>query len=219
MAADLTEIYELLLKEYGEQGWWPVNGTYSPSFKKRKRTEKERFEICIGAILAQNTSWKNVVQALGNLRNANALSREGVGKLTPKDLGTLIRPARYFNVKSRKIREFLKYSGRITREGLLSIWGLGPETVDSMLLYAYGKGVIPVDAYTERILYRVGICEKEISYEELQEVFYEELPRDAELFNECHALLVEHAQKHCKVKPVCKGCPLGEVCGKWGVKI
>ncbi len=212
MRREVRDIYRLMLKSYGEQGWWPIKDVYSHSFKKRKKTPSERFEIAVGAILAQNTSWENVKKALGNLRNARALTRRGMGKLTPKELATLIRPAGYFNIKARKLREYLKYSGRVTREGLLGIWGLGPETVDSILLYAYGKPVFVVDAYAKRMLCRMGICKEKATYSEIQAFFESSLKKDAKLFNEYHALIVEHGKEHCRAKPVCEGCPLGKMC-------
>ena len=214
MGSEAKDIYRLLLKSYGEQGWWPVKDMYSSSFKKRKRTPSERFEIVVGAILAQNTSWENVKKALSNLRGAKALSREGMGKLTPKELATLIRPAGYFNMKERKLREYLKYSGRITREGLLGIWGLGPETVDSILLYAYGKPVFVVDAYAKRMLCRMGLCKEKATYSEIQSFFESSLRKDAKLFNEYHAIIVEHGKRHCRAKPLCRRCPLREICKK-----
>jgi endonuclease III related protein len=216
MGGEIKAAYRLLLEEYGEQGWWPINKVYSPSFKKRKRTPPEQFEIAVGAILTQNTSWGNVEKALENLREAGALGQEGMGRLTPKELGTLIRPAGYFNIKAKKLREYLKYSGQITREGLLGVWGLGPETVDSILLYAYGKPVFVVDAYTKRILSRMGLCGKKAEYPEIQEMFHAELGKDAGIFNECHALIVRHAKEHCRVKPLCEGCPLEKLCKKNG---
>ena len=213
----VMEVYRILLGAYGEQGWWPVRGTYSASFKKRRRTPAERFEICVGAILAQNTSWKNAEKALDNLREVGALKRKTMEKLGQKELATLIRPAGYYNTKAKKLKEFLKYSGRISRAGLLGIWGCGPETVDSILLYAYGKPVFVVDAYARRIFSRLGLCRLEKggnSYGKLQEYFMESVPQDPEIFNEYHALIVGHAKKHCRAKPECSGCPLKKLCKK-----
>lgn len=214
----MMEIYRMLLEEYGEQGWWPINNVYSSSFKKRKRTPEERFEIEVGAILTQNTSWENAKKALDNLREAGALDREKMGGLREKELAGLIRPARYYNMKAKKLREFLKYDGPPVRERMLEVWGLGPETVDSMLLYAWGKPEFMIDAYTKRIFSRLGICPKNVEYEELKKVFEENLPGDAALYNEYHALVVKHAQEHCRVKPVCRGCPLEKMCEKIGIK-
>ena len=224
MGSALLEICRKLLDAYGEQGWWPVGGTYSPSFKKRKRTPEEKHEICVGAVLAQNTAWANVEKALGKLREAGALDREKMEKLGEKELAALIRPAGYYNLKAKKLKAFLKYGGRMEREALLGIWGLGPETVDSILLYAYGKPIFVVDAYTKRIAGRMGLAKEkkgggnsEKEYAELQMIFREGLPEDAELFNEFHALLVKHAKEHCRVNPLCKGCPLEKGCGKRGI--
>jgi endonuclease-3 related protein len=141
-----------------------------------------------------------------------------MGRLTEKELATLVRPARYYNMKARKLRELLKYSGRVTREGLLGVWGLGPETVDSILLYAHGQPVFVVDAYTKRVLCRMGLCGEKAGYGEVQGIFHSGLGKDAELFNEFHALLVKHAQEHCRAEPVCAGCPLGGVCRGKGKK-
>jgi len=215
---EIRTIYEILLSAYGEQGWWPTKNTYSPSFKKRKRTPSERFEICVGAILAQNTSWKNAERALDNLREADVLAAKKMEKLSERELATLIRPAGYYNLKAKKLKEFLKYSGPISRDKLLEIWGCGPETVDSILLYAFNEPVFVVDAYARRIFSRVGLCSDKISYEKLQNLFIENLPEDGELFNEYHALLVEHAKVHCKTKPICTGCCLETICKKKGIK-
>lgn len=134
--AILMEIYSKLLSEYGERGWWPLKGGYSPAFKRRKKTPAERFEVCVGAILTQNTAWKNVEKALSNLRGAGALSRKKMEKMGEGELAALIKPAGYYNLKARKLKEFLKYSGKIERGEMLKIWGCGPETIDSVLLYA-----------------------------------------------------------------------------------
>ncbi len=214
----LKNIYQLLLKEYGEQGWWPVKGVYSPLFKKRKKTASEQFEICIGAILAQNTSWKNAEKALCNLRESGVLNQKSMKKLTQKELGTLIRSAGYYNLKAKKIMEFLKYSGEIEREKLLKIWGCGPETVDSILLYGYQIPVFIADAYARRIFVRLGIVKKNVKYEELREYVENAIEKDAEMLNEYHALLVTHAKKHCKTKPECISCPLRKMCKNKEIK-
>ena len=214
----VLEIYKNLLATYGEQGWWPTKNTYSPSFKMRMRTPTERFEICVGAILAQNTSWKNAERALDNLREADVLAAKKMERLSEKELATLIRPAGYYNLKAKKLKEFLKYSGAINRDKMLEIWGCGPETVDSILLYAYNKPVFVVDAYARRIFSRIGVCSDKISYEKLQKLFEDNLPKDAVLFNEYHALLVKQAKVHCKTKPLCRGCCLNSLCKKKDIK-
>ena len=212
----LMEIYSTMLSEYGGQGWWPLRGEYSPAFKKRRKTPAEKFEICVGAILTQNTAWKNVERALSNLREAGALNRTRMEKMNGGELAALITPAGYYNLKARKLKEFLEYSGPIERNSMLRIWGCGPETIDSILLYAYDKPVFVVDAYTKRIFSRVGLCSEKAEYGKLQELFHRNLEKDPKIFNEYHALLVEHAKRFCRKTPVCAGCPLGGICKKAG---
>ena len=214
----IQEIYRLLLERYGSQGWWPIidvksnTSIYDRNFSKKKRTSDEAFEICIGAILTQSTSWKNVEKALVNLKKNNLLNKKNLEKIDITDLSSLIKPAGYFNQKAKKIREFIKYNGELNKEGLLSIWGCGNETVDSMLLYAFNKPVFVIDAYTKRIMSRLGICKDNLSYEELQDIFYKNLEKDSYMFNEYHALLVEHGKQYCRTKPLCDSCPLIKLC-------
>ncbi len=212
------EIYGILLGEYGEQGWWPIGGRYNKGFKKREKRSEEKLEVCIGAILAQNTSWKNAERAILNLRGAGVLEQEKLLKMREAELAVFIKPAGYYNLKARKIREFLKYSGGISRAGLLSIWGCGEETVDSILLYAYNVPVFVADMYSRRIFYRVGLCRENAGYGELRGMLNPSLPSDYRVFNEYHALLVEHAKRHCRANPLCEGCVLAEVCKKKGIK-
>jgi endonuclease-3 related protein len=208
------EIYEILLREYGEQGWWPIGGKYSRIFKKRGKTPAEKLEISVGAFLAQNTSWENAQKAVVNLREAGLLDRGKLAKMREKEIAALIRPAGYYNQKARKIKEFVKYSGEIAREGLLSIWGCGEETADSILLYAYDVPAFVADAYSRRLFSRMGLCGKGVSYSELRKIMHSSLKEDALIFNEYHALIVEHAKRHCRAKPECGGCPLAKMC-KW----
>jgi endonuclease-3 related protein len=210
----LVRTYSKLLSEYGEQGWWPLKGGYSPAFRKRRKTPAEKFEISVGAILTQNTAWKNVEKALLNLREARALNRKRMEKMTEGEVAALIKPAGYYNLKARKLKEFLKYSGPIERNSMLKIWGCGPETIDSILLYAYDRPVFVVDAYTKRIFSRVGLCAEKAEYGKVQELFHKNLEKDAEIFNEYHALLVEHAKRHCRKTPVCAGCSIIKLCKK-----
>ncbi len=218
MEKAIMSIYELLLEEYGEQGWWPIGGKYNERFKRRAKTSSEKLEISIGAFLAQNTSWENAQRAVLNLREAGLIDRGKLGKMREGEIASLIRPAGYYNMKARKIKEFLKYSGEITREGLLSVWGCGEETADSILLYAYDVPVFVADAYSRRLFYRLGLCAEGISYEELRKLAQSALPREPRVLNECHALIVEHAKRHCRAKPECGGCPLAEMCKGKGVK-
>lgn len=209
-------IYDLLLENYGFQGWWPINGKYNPNNYSYPRTAEQRFEICVGAILTQNTSWKQVEKALENLRRMNALNPQSITSFEVNKLKQAIKPAGYFNQKARKLKEFttffLQLKKEPTREELLSIWGVGPETADSILLYAYKKPLFVIDAYTKRVFNRIGFKEK--TYDELQKLFMNNLKPDYKLFNEYHALIVEHAKKLCAKKPDCGKCFLNRMCKK-----
>ena len=208
----INTIYKILYKEYNARGWWPINGKYE---KLYTLNEEDKFEIAIGAILTQNTSWNNVEKALESLRKNNLLNKEKLKKINEKELALLIKSSGYNNQKAKKIKEYIKFldsGNEITRENLLSIWGIGNETADSILLYAYCQAVFVIDAYTKRIFSRIGICRENIKYEELQELFHKNLENKHELFNEYHALIVEHAKRFCKTKPECTNCPLNKMC-------
>jgi len=208
----IIAIYETLLKEYGSQGWWPISGKYAT---KIKLSEEEKFEICLGAILTQNTSWKNVEKALENLRKNNLLNKDELKNIKTQKLAELIKSSGYNNQKARKIKEFIKFldsKQEITKENLLKIWGVGNETADSILLYVYNKPYFVIDAYTKRVISRIGICDENLKYEKLQELFHKNLDNDYKIFNEYHALIVEHAKRYCKKKPECKDCPVKNEC-------
>ena len=207
----LMTIYDRLFQHYGPQHWWPG---------------ETRFEIIIGAILTQNTNWKNVEKAIVNLKTNGLLRPEPLEQLDPDQLAQFIRPAGYFNIKTKRLKNFLhwlfeKHDGAIDnlcslpssvlREQLLAISGIGPETADSICLYAFEKPVFVVDAYTARIFGRHGMIEAPSGYDDIQEMFHCALPNDAALFNEYHALLVQLGKEHCKLKPVCTGCPLEDM--------
>jgi endonuclease-3 related protein len=206
----ILDIYTLLFRHFGPQHWWPG---------------ETPFEVAVGAILTQNTSWSNVTKAIANLKGAGVLSPEGLSSLPLSDLAVLIRPAGYFNLKAARLVNFLKMIGRYydgsfdallgaeaeeLRGRLLSVKGIGPETADSILLYAAQRPVFVVDAYTHRILFRHGLIEEEIDYHSLQERITASLPQDdVALFNEYHALLVRTGKEFCrKSKPLCPQCPL-----------
>lgn len=175
---------------HGPQGWWPLHGRNDDSFKHRPKTAAERFEIAVGAVLTQNTSWRNVEKALASLRSARALSRKRILEMEDEVLQGIIRPAGYFRQKARKLKILAAHQGPWTRDALLGLWGIGPETADSILLYALDVPTFVVDTYTRRLLQRKGIiCGKE-SYNDIQELFHSSLPKDAKLFNEFHALIV-----------------------------
>ena len=204
----LTEIYELLYEAFGPQQWWPG---------------ETPFEVIIGAILTQNTSWTNVEKAIGSLKSAGCLSAEAIHNITLSKLAGLIHPAGYYNLKAKRLKDFIDWlfenhdgdlanleqlaTGRL-REELLTVKGIGRETADSILLYALGRPVFVVDAYTARIAVRHGLIEPEADYEQLRELFESNLPQDTQLFNEYHALLVRTGKEFCRPKAHCPGCPL-----------
>jgi len=212
------QIYNILYKNYGAQGWWPVTNKESekPTYKKRRKlSANQRFEIIIGAILTQNTAWKNVEKTIIELNKKKLLDMKKIKALPGKKLGKIIKSSGYYNQKAKKIKaiiKFLESKKEINRENLLTIWGIGPETADSILLYAYNKPFFIIDAYTKRIFSRLGLINKKRSYNELQKIFHESLPRDAELFKEYHALIVEHAKRYCRIKPLCETCILKKEC-------
>lgn len=228
----LPTIYNILLKKFGPQGWWPIinDKTLKCEYHQNApKNNKEKLEISLGAILAQNTQWHpNVVIAIQNLKKTNLLDIRKIIKADNKKLAGIIRSSGYHNQKTIKLKNFCKYiehnyKGDIglffkkdipkLRGELLSIKGIGPETADSIILYAAEKPVFVIDAYTRRIMSRIGICNEDANYHELQEIFHNALDSDAQLFNEYHALFVEHAKQYCrKQNPLCHECPLLELC-------
>jgi endonuclease-3 related protein len=205
----LDEMYEAMLAHFGHQGWWPG---------------ETPFEICVGAILTQNTNWNNVEKALANLKAAGLTSPEKLAVATIDELAALIRPAGYYNVKARRLTAWnrcvmqryggdlgamLDQSKEALREELLGIKGVGRETADSMILYAAGLATFVVDAYTARILVRHGLIDPEFAdYESIKALFEENLPESVELFNDYHAQLVSVGKFFCKPTARCVGCPL-----------
>lgn len=203
------EIYKSLYTYFGPQNWWPAD---TP------------FEVCVGAILTQNANWKNVKRAIENLKKENLLDPFKIYKLSLEKLTQLIKPTGFYNVKAKRLKNFVKflvekYQGELdalfskglyeARKELFSIKGLGKETVDSILLYAGNFPIFIVDAYTYRILNRHLLIPEETTYDEIQALFMENLPHDPKLFNEFHALLVACGKNFCKKKePLCNLCPL-----------
>lgn len=184
--------YKELLKKYGQQGWWPIQGKYHLGDFSYPKNDKQRFEICLGAILTQNTAWKNVEKALKNLKG---ITPKRLIAMKDDDLKTAIRPAGYYNQKAKKLKIFVEFfidlNGKTpSREDLLSLWGIGPETADSILLYAYNIPTFVVDTYTKR-LFKL----ENRSYEEVKKLFESKLSSDHKLFQEFHALIVEHAKQ------------------------
>ncbi len=207
----LTKFYELAFERFGPQHWWPG---------------ETQFEIITGAILTQNTSWANVEKAIANLKSGDLLAPEKLHHFDLSQLAELIRPAGYYNIKAKRLKNFVNwlfdnYNGKLTnlesvdtdrlRAELLTIKGVGPETADSILLYAFDRPVFVVDAYTARIAFRHGLIEQDADYEQLQELFQSNLLQDTQLFNEYHALLVRVGKEFCKPKANCSACPLGKL--------
>jgi endonuclease-3 related protein len=210
----LPDAYERLLRHYGHQGWWPG---------------ETPFEVCVGAILTQNTNWANVERAITNLKNAEVLEARRLYALPEPELAALIRPAGYFNVKARRLRAFLavlveRFGGDtvrlfdgptpIVRQRLLEINGIGPETADSMLLYAGGHPSFVIDAYTKRVFLRHGWCRAEHEYHDLKSLCEKALDPPAgapvvDYWQDFHAQLVHVGKDFCrKSKPRCESCPL-----------
>lgn len=226
----MSLVYKTLLGRFGRQGWWPLSclklanpkktGSvkgYHPGDYSFPKSRKQRFEICSGAILTQNTSWKNAEKAVVSLKEKGFLSPEKIMESSPKSIVECIKPAGYYNQKERKLRIFSEFfislgSRKPSRKDLLGIWGIGPETSDSILLYAYKEPVFVIDAYTKRIMKRLGFGN--IGYNELQNLFHKNVRRNHRIYNEFHALLVELAKRHCKSVPDCGECPLSGMCKK-----
>ena len=207
----LTKFYELAFERFGPQHWWPG---------------ETQFEIITGAILTQNTSWANVEKAIANLKSGDLLTTEKLYHFDLSHLAELIRPAGYYNIKAKRLKNFVNwlfdnYNGKLTnlesvdtdqlRAELLTIKGVGPETADSILLYAFDRPVFVVDAYTARIAFRHGLIEQDADYEQLRELFQSNLLQDTQLFNEYHALLVRVGKEFCKTKANCPACLLGKL--------
>jgi endonuclease III related protein len=258
MVLTLHEVYERLLAAYGERGWWPVTslaGTrgfdergYHPCFFYTPNEASQRFEIAVGAILTQNAAWTNAAVAVLALERAGLLSPSAIAAAEGEALAATVRPSGYYNQKAKKLvllsRFFLERGSLETgvapdRGDLLSLWGVGPETADSILLYAFGFPVFVVDAYTRRIFSRLGLVDEKAPYESIRAFFEENLAgrapsgqgreasgrakaarpptkktgeKKTEFFNEYHALIVEHAKRFCRKTPGCAGCPLRADC-------
>lgn len=207
----LFKIYYKLYKAFGPQHWWPG---------------ETPFQVIVGAILTQNTNWQNVEKAINNLKIHKCLTPICLKRAPIKKLAQLVRSAGYFNIKAKRLKEFIKflyteYNGNIMgmakeklailRNKLLAVKGIGPETADSILLYALNKPVFVIDAYTKRILTRHNIIKHNATYHEIQDLFMKNLPRTVKLFNEYHALLVKTGKDYCKKTAECNTCPIKEM--------
>jgi endonuclease-3 related protein len=206
----LSYTYHRLFKRFGPQHWWPA---------------QEPFEVIVGAILTQSTAWTNVEKAIANLKAAGKLSPEALRNMPEAELAEIIRSSGYYNVKARKLKAFVNWFGEQygdslnklfsgdsdnLRQQLLGVYGIGEETADSIILYAGNKPVFVIDAYTRRIIDRLGLSPTGNSYNAYQSLFMSNLPRDAVLFNEYHALLVKLGKDYCRKRPLCEGCCLNK---------
>jgi len=204
------EVYERLFTAYGPQHWWPA---------------ETPFEVMVGAILTQNTSWQNVESAITNLKVHDMLHCESMASSNLHQLAEMIRSSGSYLQKARYLQHFSQFyvqngqrSGLINRpqsllrKQLLALYGIGPETADSILLYAFDKPVFVVDAYTKRLFTRLEHFDHQLAYDNIQHYFQQRLPESLPLFQEFHALIVEHAKRYCRTKPLCSQCPLLDHC-------
>jgi len=209
-ALSVKKIYERLLSFYGPQNWWPA---------------ETPFEVVVGAILTQNTAWRNVEKAIENLKREGILDPERILKTSDDVLRELIRPAGFYNQKLQRLKRVCKLivdSGGLEelfklpldelRSVLLSVKGIGPETADAIILYAANKPTFVVDRYTHRVFTRLGLWKGKYDYEGIKELVETEIPPNVSVYKEFHALIDEHAKRICRKKPFCSSCPLRDVC-------
>lgn len=227
----VTKIYDVLLAAYGPQGWWPlvnVDGSnptktgsvsgYHPSDYSYPKNKSEIFEIAAGSIATQNTTWVQAEKVIVALNKLNALTAENLLALDDDVLKDAMRPAGYFNQKTKKLKILAAFLAESkyktpTREELLGLWGIGEETADSILLYAFSQLEFKVDAYAKRIFSRLGFFDSRSKYSEVKAFFEENIPDDFIIYQEYHALIVEHAKRSClKSKPLCNDCFLKQYC-------
>jgi endonuclease-3 related protein len=212
---NLMVIYERLLEHFGEQGWWPA---------------ETEFEVIVGAILTQASSWTNVERVIKDLRAEGILSQESILNVDEDRLQRVIRSVGYYNAKAKKLKTFVgflydNYGGSLERlfdkdteklrTELLAVWGIGEETADSIVLYAANKPSFVIDAYTKRIMGRLGFAREDTTYYDLKKFFELRIPREVGIYKEFHALLVELGKNYCRTKPLCDKCPLNDICEEW----
>ncbi len=208
----LQNIYHQLIDAYEPQHWWPA---------------EEPFEVMVGAMLTQSVAWLNVEKAIASLKAAKALSPQALRRFSLSEIATLIHPCGYYNAKARKLKSLAHWLGEYyddnlsklfalaidqLRQQLLSIWGIGQETADSIILYAANKPIFVIDTYTRRIINRIGLTPDSDSYHAYQALFMDKLPADVTLFNEYHALLVCLGKHVCRNRPLCQQCCLRNIC-------
>lgn len=206
----LEQVYQQLYQQYGPQHWWPA---------------ETPFEVMVGAVLTQNTAWSNVERAIANLKANNCLTPEHILSVPIIRLAKWLQPSGYFNIKAKRLRNLCQWyvengqfevvsswdTGEL-RHALLSVNGVGPETADDILLYAFDRPVFVIDAYTRRLFSRLGLLDHDEGYEHLRKHFEQQLPSKSSMFNEYHALIVVHAKEVCRKKPLCLKCCFGSIC-------
>lgn len=215
------QLYKRLLSAQGQLNWWPAT---------------EPFEVAVGAILTQNTSWTGVEAAIANLKAADLMTPAKIADLPIEELARYIRPSGYFNIKAKRLKSLIKFiigdlDGDVTnlanmplhhgRKALLAVNGVGPETADSILLYCANLPIFVIDAYTRRLVGRLEIADPTLPYDELRILFESNLPYMPEIFNEFHAQIVIHCKNSCKKQPLCANCPILDMCAygtRQGVK-
>ena len=211
------DVYEILRRGYGPQRWWPVTprGATHPAYTGGPRNARGRVEVAVGAILTQNTAWSNAARAIESLNRLGAMSPARMDALRPSDLTRSIRPAGYFNQKAKRLKTlsafFLSHRA-VTREALLALNGVGPETADSIMLYAFDAPFFVVDAYTRRIFGRLALVDPLAPYETIRKRFERNLPARGYVYKEYHALIVEHGKRSCRKAPLCENCLLKNLC-------
>ena len=206
----LMAVYRRLHAAHGPQHWWPGDSV---------------FEIMVGAVLTQNSAWTNVEKAITNLKAAKALSPAAIVAAPHRRLAAWLKPSGYFNIKAQRLHAFCAWLIRkggakriarlptdVLRAELLQVHGIGPETADDILLYAFNRPVFVIDAYTRRLFQRLGFIQGDEGYETLRSLFEKSLATDTQLFNEYHALIVAHAKDVCRKRPLCDACKLGPLC-------
>jgi len=212
----IKSVYQTLHKAYGTQQWWPADS---------------RFEIMVGAVLTQNTAWRNVELAFNNFKQTYSFLAESIFESSHEQLASWIKPSGYFNIKAKRLRNFCQWyveqgvydalkhlRTNSLRQRLLTVNGIGPETADDIILYAFSRKVFVIDAYTRRIFSRLEISDADIGYERLREIFEKALGKEqVKLFNEYHALIVMHGKDVCRAKPRCDECCLAKSCKRTGL--
>lgn len=222
-AQKIYEIYKLLYDTYGPQGWWPfIDGGYHKNEYRSEKTSDEIFEVCLGTILTQNTTFNSVVKSLQNLKNLDALTAASIKELDIESLKLAIRPSGYFNQKARYILAFISFYEKLdggipSRDELLSVLGIGEESADSILLYGYNRSEFEIDAYTKRLLLELKLIDEKAKYTDMKQLMQKSLEEIVKnerervvIYQEFHALIVRHSKEYYSKKPYGVGCMLKE---------